>query len=227
MKPTSMIEAEQQAIELQAQLQALTITDQTSYDKAVEARVSAKAWLKEVGEFFDSMQKPAYEAYKKILDNRKTACEPVEKHLANLNRALIAFDDEQERLRREEQRRLEEIAFKEAEEKRLAEAAHLEQVGADAETIDAMLSAPVAVVERPIATPTYERSKAVIYRDNWQGEVTDLFALVKAVAKDKSKLNLLQINQPALNQLAKALKETMAIPGVRAVNNKVAASGRG
>lgn len=227
MQPLSIIEVEQQAIELQSQLGALAITDQDSYNKAVEARVSAKNWLKEAGEFFDSMQKPAYEAYKKILENRKTVCEPVEGHLNKINRALIAFDDEQERLRRAEQKRLDEIAFKEAEEKRLADAVHLEQTGADAETVEAVFQAPVVVTDRPVVAVTYEKSKAVLYRDNWSGEVTDLFALVKAVAKDKSKLNLLQINQPALNSLAKALKETMAIPGVRAVNNKVAASGRG
>lgn len=223
----TVIEVEQKAIELQAQLGALSITDQATYDRAVDARVKAKEWLDEANDFFDSMQKPAYEAYKKILENRKKVCNPVEQNLAQINRALIDWDTEQERLRILAQREREAEAFKAAEAQRVADAAHLANSGADVETVEAVLAAPVQITESIAVAPTYEKSKAVQYRDNWSGEVTDLFTLVKAVAKDKSKLNLLQINQTALNQMAKALKETMSIPGVRAVNNKVVASGRG
>lgn len=224
----SVIEVEQGAIELQEQLEALSIIDQESYDAAVSARVKAKGWLKDASTFFDSMQNPAYEAYKKILENRKKVCNPVELHVLKLNQALLKWDSEQERLRKEAQREAEAAAYKAAEEQRAIDAAALAQTGADEETVASVLTAPVQVTESFAVAPTYEKSSAVQYRDNWSGEVTDLFTLVKAVAKDKSKLNLLQINQTALNQLAKALKETMSIPGVRAVNNKVvASSGRG
>lgn len=223
----SIIDAESQAIELNQQLTAIVITGQLSYDVAVEARTKSKNWLKSANDWFDSIQKPAYETYKGILDKRKQVCDPVDRQVAAINRALINFDAEQERIRRREQWELEERARKEAEAQKLADAVHLEETGADEETVEAVLSAPVQVTAPMVAAPTYERSSAVVYKDNWGGEVTDLWALIKAVAKDKSKINLLQVNQPALNQLAKALKETMSIPGVRPVNNKVVATGRG
>jgi uncharacterized protein YjbK len=56
--------------------------------------------------------------------------------------------------------------------------------------------------------------------------VTNLLNLVKFVAKNPHFIGLLQINQTALNQQAKALKDSMNIPGVQVVNNKVVASGR-
>lgn len=233
---SSTIEAEVQALELQNQLAAVVITDQPTYDAAVEARTKGKQFLKDANDWFDSIQKPAYEAYKGILDKRKQVCSPVEDQITAINRGLITWDSEQERLRQVEQRRLEEEARQAAEAERLEMAVSLETNGADAESVAELLSAPVAMTSAIVAPATYQKSKAVNYRDNFSAEITDFFALVKAVAKDKSKLNLLvgiakngdrYIPGPSLNQLAKALKETMSIPGCRVVNNKVVASGRG
>lgn len=226
-KTVTLVDLEQEAITVRTEIAALIITDQTSYDLAVEKRTAAKGWLKTAEEWFDGIQKPAYDAYKNILNQRKLVCEPTEAAIKKINSALLVFDQEQDRLRREEQRRLDEQARQKAEDERIQQAAQMESQGVDVETLNAVLDAPLEVVSRPVAAPTYEKSGAVVYRDNWSGECFDLLALVKAVAKDKSKIGLLQINQSALNQMAKALKDSMAVPGCRAVNNKVVASGRG
>jgi hypothetical protein len=226
-KSVTLVDLEQQAISVRTEISALAITDQASYDLAVDKRTAAKSWLKNAEEWFDGIQKPAYEAYKNILTQRKLVCEPTEAAIKKINSALVAFDQEQERIRREEQRRLEEEARRKAEDERLQQAAEMESNGVDAETVNAVLDAPIAITAPVVAAPTYERSSQVVYRDNWSAECFDLFKLVQAVAKDKSKIGLLQVNQTALNQMAKALKESMAIPGCRAVNNKVVASGRG
>lgn len=223
----SVIDAESQALELQQQFASVVILDQQSYDFAVAARVDGKAWLKDANDWFDSIQKPAYEAYKGILDKRKQVCDPVDKQIAAINRALIDWDAEQERQRLVEQRRLEAEERARIEEERLQTAVELEQNGADAESVSEFLSAPVVSSVPVVAARTYEKSNAVVYRDNYSGEVTNLLALVKYVAKNPNFIGLLQINQTALNSQAKALKETMSIPGVRAVNNRVVASGRG
>lgn len=225
-KTVTLVDLEQEAITVRTEIAALIITDQTSYDLAVEKRTAAKSWLKTAEDWFDGIQKPAYDAYKNILNQRKLVCEPTEAAIKQINRALVDWDQEQERIRREEQRRLEEEARQKAEEERLQQAAQMESQGVDVATVNAVLDAPIEVVSRPVAAPTYERSSAVVFRDNWSGECFDLFKLVQAVAKDKSKIGLLQVNQTALNQMAKALKDSMAVPGCRAVNNKVAASGR-
>lgn len=223
----SLVDIEQQAISIRQEMTALTITDQATYDLAVEKRTAAKNWLKGAEEWFDGIQKPAYDAYKNILNQRKLVCDPTETAIRQINGALVRWDEAQERLRREAQLKLEAEARQKAEEERLAQVVELEAQGVDEMTVNAVLDAPVQVTEIAVAPQTYERSKAVTYRDNWSGECFDLFKLVQAVAKDKSKIGLLQINQQALNQMAKALKESMSIPGCRPVNNKVVATGRG
>lgn len=225
-RTTSLVDIEQEALMISGGLQ-IQITDQTSYDRAIEKRTAASSWLKNAREFFKGMKDPAYAAWKKICSNENLVCDPVETQLRSINNALVAFDQEQDRLRRQEQLRLEAEARQKAEEERLAQVVELEAQGVDEMTVNAVLDAPVQVTEIAVAPQTYERSKAVTYRDNWSGECFDLFKLVQAVAKDKSKIGLLQINQQALNQMAKALKESMSIPGCRPVNNKVVATGRG
>ncbi len=212
---------------VRSEMAAITITDQDSYNIAVEKRTAAASWLKNAKTWFEGMKKPAHEAWKRICDNEKTVCDPVEQQVRSINAALLGWDQEQERLRRVEQQRLEAEARAKAEEERLAQVAEMESQGVDAETVNAVLDAPVQVTEIAVAAPTYEKSSAVVYRDNWSGECFDLFKLVQAVAKDKSKIGLLQVNGTALNQMAKALKESMSIPGCRPVNNKVVATGRG
>lgn len=225
--PTSDVDAEIQALELQQQLQAITITDQVSYDFAVAARTEGKSRLKTINEFYDSIQDPAYRAYKNILDKRKLVCEPVERGLSVVNAALLKFDQEQERLRREEQARLEAEARRQAEDERIRMAEQMKAEGANAETIDEVLDAPVIVTEIAVAAPTYEKSKAVVYRDNYSGECTDIMALIKYVAKNPQFRNLLQPNATAINAQARSLKDSMTIPGIKVTNNKVVASGRG
>lgn len=224
---TPIIAVETEALELRSALSALAVTDQITYDAAVTARVEAKAWLKNAGEYFDGLVKPVYHAYKGLLDTKKKVLEPVEATVSTINRELLAWDQAQERLRRDAQVKLEQEARAKAEADRIQQAELLQAAGAGEEAIEELLNEPVIVTEMVVAERTYEASKAVVYRDNYSGEVTDLKALVKFIAKNPSFINLIQVNQTAVNQLAKSMKETLAIPGVKAVNNKVVASGRG
>lgn len=223
----TLVDIEQQAITIRQEMSTLVITDQPSYDLAVDKRTAATNWLKNAEEFFDPAISDAHRLHAKLLAQKKSVVEPTQTAIRRINSALIDWDREQERLRLQRQREIEEQARKEAEEQRLADAIQMEEQGAPAEVVEAMIEAPIVSHTPVVAAPTYEKSKSVVYRDNWGGTCDDLFALVKAVAKDKSKLGLLQVNQPALNQMARALKDNFAIPGCRAVNNKIAATGRG
>lgn len=223
----SLVDIEQESLSIRQEIGALVITNQETYDLAVEKRVQATAWLKNAREFFKGMKDPAYAAWKKICSNENLVCDPTEAAIKKINRALLDWDQEQERLRRAEQARIEEEARKRAEEQRLADAIHMEDQGMPEEVVEEMLAAPVVTHTPVVAAPTYEKSKAVVYKDNWKGQCTDLHALVKAAAKDKNLLGLLMVNQPALNSMAKALKETMSVPGCKALNDRIVSSGRG
>lgn len=87
-------------------------------------------------------------------------------------------------------------------------------------------SASNAALVVPVAYRAPVQS-AVGMRDHWIAEVVDFRALVKAVAADDSLLELLQVDQSALNKLAGALKGQMRIAGVRPVNDQRIASKRG
>lgn len=76
-------------------------------------------------------------------------------------------------------------------------------------------------VQRIVERAEDRRVEGVSYRDNWRAEVTDLLALVKAVAAGKITLDALMPNEVWLNVQARALKNSLAVPGVRAVNNRV------
>lgn len=144
---------------------------------------------------------------------------------------------EAERRRMEEQRRLEaeaaaaaERARKAAEEQKLADAVQAEAEGASSEEIQSILEAevPAPVFAAPIAppmvapvvAPRVQQAAGVSKpRDNWSAEVTNPLALAKFVVDNPTFANLVQPNMVALNQLAKAQKNLLSIPGVRALNN--------
>lgn len=228
-QPT-LVDLETQAVAVRSEMAAIKIEDQPSYDLAVEKRTSAVKWLKDADAFFDPSIADAHALHKKLIGQKKTVCGPVQTTIEVINKELIRYDREQEQKRLARQRELDEQARKEAEEQKLADAIHMEDQGADAETVEAVLSEPVHAMAPVVAAPTYQKSAAVVYRDNWNGECFDLSAVVKAAAKgNKTAMGLLMINQSALTQMARAMKETLAdaVPGCRAVNNKVIATGRG
>jgi hypothetical protein len=148
---------------------------------------------------------------------------PVLQAKQSLSRAIGAWDEEQERLRREEQRRLEAEARARAEQETLEAAVDAEQNGADAEEIEAVLSGSQAVTKIS-AAPTY--SKSVPTRESWGAQVFSLSALVKAAAQNPAYLAYLQANEPALNAAARHQKTLFAIPGCRAVKQTIATRGR-
>lgn len=136
---------------------------------------------------------------------------------------------ERERLAAE-QRRAEEEARKAAEDQKLADALAAESEGAPPEEVEAILEAPVEVVPMvmpvspaPVVAPVIAAAPRPAGisapRENWSAEVDDLHALVTFVAANPGMLNLVQANTVALNQMARAQKQLLKIPGVRPKNN--------
>jgi hypothetical protein len=200
------------------------IDGQEQYDTAVDIRTELANFLKEAEASFKAIKDPVWQEHKKICKHETDVCEPVREKMRRINNALIAFDREQEQKRIELQRRMQEEANRQEAERRLAAAANAEAQGMDEETVSAVLEQDNAPIVH--AAPTYEKSKAVTYRDNYSATVTDLQLLVKYIAKNPTLINLIQINQPALNTYARSLKSQLNLPGVRVVNNRVVSTGR-
>lgn len=82
-------------------------------------------------------------------------------------------------------------------------------------TAELVTAAPV-----PIASAAPKVS-GLSTRKNWKARCTDKMALIRFVAAHPEHQHLLEVNQSALNQLAKAQKDAMRIEGVEAYPDEV------
>ena len=220
-------ELKAQSLTILQRAQIVKITDQESYDGATTLLLEEIVPIrKKWADYWKPLTGAAWDAYKKIQIKFKEGDEPLEAAEHSVKRAIRAWDDEQIRLEQERQRKAQEEAEKQAEEERLRAAIVAEQSGATETEVSAIVDAPVVVVAEPVA-PSYQRTSGISRRSNWKAKVTDLHALVKAAAKDKSLLAYLEANQTALNNRAKADQKTLNIPGVVAYDDAiVSARGR-
>jgi hypothetical protein len=190
---------------------------------------SYKAWKTAVAKR-DGLKAPFLEADKAYA--RAMGAYEVEQERIRRD-AELAAQRERERLEREERERVaaeERRLQAEAEERQLAAAAEAEARG-DMETAERIASAPIetpVVAPRPVFVPVAPvapkpTASGISFRDNWSAEVINPMALIKAVAAGLQPVTLLLPNMPALNGLARSLREAMNVPGVKANNERIAA----
>lgn len=139
-----------------------------------------------------------------------------------LKKSMNIYNAEQDRIRIERQRKLDEAAEKDRQrlEQQANRAATKGQVDKAVELQEraAMVVAPI-VQEEPINVLGISR------RENWHAEVIDLRALVKGVAEGQVPLAAIEANRTFLNGQARALRAELRYPGVRAVPERTIAAG--
>lgn len=69
----------------------------------------------------------------------------------------------------------------------------------------------------PVLNSTFEKPKGITATETWNAEVTDLSALVRAVAAKKVPIVAVEANMKFLNEQAKSLEKMLDYPGVKAV----------
>jgi hypothetical protein len=220
------VELKHEALTIIEQAKIIRIVDQPSYDNAAKLLLEGiipfrKKWLA----YWNPLRESAYSSYKGILDKFNEADKLAEQAERQVKAAIRAWDEDQERIRQELQRKAQEEAERKEQEERLAAAVIAEESGASEQQVEQIISAPVQAVAAPVE-PTYAKASGVSGRDNWKAKVIDFKMLVKAVASGKVPIEYLQANEAALNARAKADKQTLSIPGVVAFNERII-SGRG
>jgi hypothetical protein len=247
-------------------VQLEVITD--AYVKTVEAErdpivAEAKTWIvdspgtyKQVAESLTLVIKPGIKEVKKHCDpicaatniahktatsGRTNLLEPWLKAESIAKNLLGTYDNEQDRLRLAEEKRIEAErveqeraalkAAQEAEEQRLLDIAEKLEVAGDSEAAAAVLEEPV-VVRAPIPAPPAQprvapraKVKGVSSRTQFSGEVTDPDELLRGVLAGSVPRNVLKIDLGALNKLIRANGGEVDYPGVRVVSDRVV-SGR-
>jgi hypothetical protein len=79
----------------------------------------------------------------------------------------------------------------------------------------------LALSETQSNTLTLPKQKGVSLRDNWKGRVTDIAAVIQAVADKKIPPTVLKVDESALNQLARSIKNTVNYPGIEFYNDQI------
>jgi hypothetical protein len=224
IEPSQIAKYEATGARLLEAAKALTIADQDSYDQACALGTEAKTWEDHWAVWIERPYQVVFGAYKAVLAIKQNVGGRFLEAKRLAGQKIAKWDYDQEQLRLEHQRQMEAEQRKQELEQKLQAAVQAEAAGLAEEAVEQILEEP-STAPKPAAPQTYERTRSVSVRENWAGEVTDFHALVKAAAKNKNLLPLLQINQPALNAQAKTHKANLAtaVPGTRGVNRASAA----
>lgn len=230
MTHLNIVPAEPSADELQTkaltvaeQAKALRVADAAGFAKAGDTLKVIKGMAAEIVDFFAPLKKKAHEAHKALTAAETKQLAPLAEAERTLKAAMVTYQAEEDRKRRAEELRLQEEARRRAEDDALLEAIALEESG-EKEAAEAIIAAPVVapvVMLRPAA-----RVEGVTFRETWRAEVTDALTLVRAVAEGKAPLACITVNTSFLDGQARALKGAFAIPGARAIAEKVVSAAR-
>lgn len=169
-----------------------------------------------------TITKPLLEAQRAVNALFKGPTETLTEAERIVKRGILGYQETEERKRREAEAAAAEVARKERE-KLEAQAARAANAGKleKAEVLQAAASAIPERVEIASAAPKIE---GLATRSIWRAEVTDKGALVRYVAERPEWLGLLEVNMTALSAVARAQKDALAIPGVKAVEERLLAS---
>jgi hypothetical protein len=184
----------------------LSITDDISLGIGNELLLSIKDLRKQIADTFDPIIRKAHEAHKAAVGAKKDAEAPLVQAEGIVKPAISGYMAECERKRREEEDRQRKEAEKRAEELALAAAIEAEDAGASPEEVQAIVEAPVYV------PPKFE--------------VTDLRALVKAIAAGQVPIEAVKPNDVVIGAQARSLRTSLRWPGVRVWEEDSVAAGR-
>jgi len=218
--------------------QALTIETKasTALTRATEIiirtaqdRVDAGGLLKVIKSLAKEVKQDREEerlAARKLLDvitsGRNRHLRPLEQAEEIIKQKSLAYDEEEEHRRREKEERINTKLHQEEEDRKIAEALEVEELGGmeEAEKIlDSPSQAPPVFI--PKTTPKIEGQHTLTL---WKCQPVDMMVLIKAVAEGKAPIQFIQFNQVFGNQEVKRLKEKFAYPGVEAYTEKSLAS---
>lgn len=234
---------------------AYKAVDQASYTAGAELLKTVKGAQKKLADKKSGIVAPLNVALKAVRDLFRSPEDQLEEAEGLIKRSLISYQDEQERQRVAEQRRLDEEARRrrealEAQERAARAKAEAERAAGNLKAAERLeqkadLKADTAAT---VIAPTVQREAprvaGVQTREHWYAVVTALEDLIVAVAvgivrrrADGAQLIGLVTNMPEvptmaleanmkfLNTQAKAMRKELRYPGVNSVKDNIIASG--
>ena len=202
---------EQEQKDLVTQAKSIIIKTQPQYIGASDFLKRVKTLYAKISETFDPIIEAAHKTHKEAVGQKKNLVSPIEEAERIVKMAMIDYKDEQDRIARAEQERLnKEAERKQAELQRKAEEAREKGQESKAEKLEEKAQVTVA----PVVASKAEKIEGISYREKWYAVVNDPMALVIAIAKGKAPITFIEPNMTALNKTASANKGSLPIPGV-------------
>lgn len=196
----------------------VTIRTGEERTSAVNAVKEVKALIKEIDERFDDSVKAAHAAWKGAVALRDSFRKGPEEVERLVKAAIVRYDTEQERIRMEEQRRLQ----AEADERARKERERLEREAARLKTPElreARLEAAAAVVAPVVTMPTAPRVDGESKSVTWKARLVDRCAFIRAAAA-AGRFEFLVVDERALNDFARRTRGEVALTGVEFVKEQ-------
>jgi len=198
---------------------SIKVTTQDEYEAASETLAGLRGFRKGLEAKRKEMTAPLDQSKKAITEFFRSPIERLENAERHLSRTLSAYYDEVQRKAREAEAAA--IAAREKEEAKLRkQAERAEEKGQLTKAVALQNRADIAAAAPVVAEVAAPSSSATTVATLWSAEVYDKLALIKAVAAGQASMNLLEANMPAINAIARAEKDTLSIPGVRAVSTR-------
>ena len=173
-------EVTEKALTITQQANAVTVTNEAQKKAAGELFLNVKSMMKAVDESFDPIITKAHQAHKEAVAQKKKHYEPLDAAAKYVKKIIGDYDTKLENERKAEERRLADIARKEAEEKAIQEAIESER---QAKLNGATQEEAAAVAERVIEQPVYvppvvvpkakEKISGMVFRETTKFRIKD------------------------------------------------------
>lgn len=204
----------EQKVELLAK-EGADVTDAITLSR-VEARlVDVATHRKDVEGWFKPLKDFAYRLHRMVCDRENAVLKPLQAFETLAKGNAQAFRREEERKRREEEQRLQEIARREEQERLAREAESLEQRGESElaeQVLEQAIAAPAPVI---VLASAIEPTKGVIYRANWKWRpIGGDTPQNRARAEKLVPREYMCLDEKKLNAYAKAHGASARIPGI-------------
>lgn len=192
---------------------AIVIKTPDQANQVGDWRNKIKAKLKQLEDERKELTRPLDEVKKKVMDKYRPAVEALEAAYKLFDKAITGYLAEQDRIRAEQQRKLDE----EAERKRKAaeeKAAEWAEKGNDKKAEEWAEKAETTVAPVIAAPP---KINGIVTRDDWDFEIVNSSVIPR---------QFLIPDEKAIRAYVKATKGKMPIDGVRIIPKKVTVTGR-
>ena len=215
------VRAQQEAPAMLKKAEAIVILNQSQYESANDVMKVVKTKYKELDTKRKEITKPLDQAKNAVMDLFRQPLELLKQAEATIKKLMIDYADEQDRLRREEQRKLEAKARAEEDRKRkeLEERAKKWAAkGKEGKAEELLEQAEEVEVVAPVVAVKIEKVKGVSYSYTYSVDTAD----INQVPREH-----MLINYPSLNRLAQLTKGMAKVNGVTFKVTKKMSSSRG